>query len=309
MSGAASGAGSYTPEASGAASYPLSDNAASGYDTIKATPTKTNSSPDGDHPKSQKEELDRDKTASRERILNSYLLAYGRSPGLDVEDGRLAHQDADSGSSRPDKSDIHSGRALNNILTDLRKIEDQGTRGLHLDLDPDMAHHLNFTAGSGTPALLKSAGRLTWPVALAADDFKLERERLNLWLLEAVHQALQSEVNPALLRQMTRSVAKLRDQIGARISDLPPNQFMEANRFLTLLEDGLKLLASPEAGKILTAQLQPGGLVVGDLVSNMIANGLVFAPAMPGDEAAYVVLHGMLTTYWASIRGELASNQ
>ena len=76
-----------------------------------------------------------------------------------------------------------------------------------------------------------------------------------------------------------------------------PTQYIEASRFLSNFDDALKVLSQPDAGDYFTAKYTAQGRTVAELVKHMTAQGLTFAPAIPGDGPAYLALHRALVAY------------
>src|SRR5262245_595641 len=84
----------------------------------------------------------------------------------------------------PSEDEILSGKALNRLLDQLRRLsadgdsEDGPNALLHLHVDG--LKHINLTRGAGSIALLKTGGRLKWPAALLGPEFREPRERLTV---------------------------------------------------------------------------------------------------------------------------------
>src|SRR5207249_3994890 len=95
----------------------------------------------------------------------------------------------------PPVTEVLSGKALNDILADLRKLPPakpetgQLVNIQHLPLDEDGLKHINLSKGTGNIAMLKNEGRLSWPLALSGPEFKEQRERINQLAQAAVRQA------------------------------------------------------------------------------------------------------------------------
>jgi len=61
--------------------------------------------------------------------------------------------------------------------------------------------------------------------------------------------------------------------------------------------DALLALQDPNVAHFFDRKYEARGKTVGDLVDYMSKNGLRFAPAVPGDEAAYRALQTFLAAY------------
>jgi hypothetical protein len=78
---------------------------------------------------------------------------------------------------------------------------------------------------------------------------------------------------------------------------MTPTQYVDARRFLNQLEDALTALQQPDVQNFFNGRWAAKGKTVGDLVKYMADNGLRFAPATQGDEAAYRMLQQRLAAY------------
>ena len=61
-----------------------------------------------------------------------------------------------------------------------------------------------------------------------------------------------------------------------------------------------------ETGRVVAAAFGDDGQTVADLVGYMTSNGLKFAPAVSGDEAAYASLYSALAAYRRGLETEVA---
>ena len=90
---------------------------------------------------------------------------------------------------------------------------------------------------------------------------------------------------------------------------VPPSQHVEARRYLNSLQDAVRLLRQPDAGNYFNGTYAARGRTVPDLVRGMKEKGLQFAPAAPGDEAAYAILYQGLAGYDAATQAQLAADR
>ena len=70
-----------------------------------------------------------------------------------------------------------------------------------------------------------------------------------------------------------------------------------------------KVLEKPDAGHYLTGKYAAKGKSVQAVVKYMTQQGLLFAPAIAGDEAAYTALHRALATYDVATSSLVASEK
>jgi hypothetical protein len=256
-----------------------------------------------------KEKFKQEQLATRRKKLEEYLYERERTPTAEDERQRQLQMQISRSLNDPPTSEIWSGQALNNIIADIRKVEDKNPNRPSVSIDDDVLRHLNLSPGIGNPGLLRNEGRLHWPLTLQGDDFKSQRELLNSLAPEAVRQAVNGRVDPGSLKDMVDSVAKMRQTLAANIRDLTPNQFIEANRFLSQFDDALKILGRPDAGDLIRPQLAGKSTSVADLLKYMGDKGLVFAPAVTGDESAYGAIHRALVAYDNEVKGNPSSGR
>jgi hypothetical protein len=81
---------------------------------------------------------------------------------------------------------------------------------------------------------------------------------------------------------------------------------VEAKRFLNQLDDAMLALKQQGVANYFTDKWAARGKTVADLVASMNANGLTFAPAVSGDEAAYAALYNALAEYHRGLGAEVA---
>lgn len=200
----------------------------------------------------------------------------------------------------PPLTEIYSGKALNDLIADIRaqlaKTDSASLRTYQLSLQPEDLKHINLSSGAGNIALLKNDGALNWPVALTAPEFKTERERINQLAKDAVQNAgFNGKVDGGIIRDLVADAAQMQKQLRSEVNDLPLSMYLEAKMFLDNLEDAIRALQQPDVAKHFNGSYALKAKTIPELVKKM--DGLQFAPAVPGDEAAYVALHQALAAY------------
>jgi hypothetical protein len=231
---------------------------------------------------------------TRRRVFDEWLYERANTPT--VEDQRELTQQHELRRSQndPPMTEIHSAKALNDLLLDLQKRWTQGRRLDPIRLDEDVVGRINVSPGHGGHVGVLRDGRLHWPTALSGDAYQAEREQLSTLAIRAIHQATDEVVEPAVLREMTRTLDRLQKDLSQRAADLPPANYREARRFLGDFGAALTALRQPDAQRYFTGKYVARGKTVSDLVEHMTQQGLRFAPAVAGDEAAYLALHRAL---------------
>ena len=199
-------------------------------------------------------------------------------------------------------AEVLSGQALNALLDDLRvpgAATDLADRpNPRLSLDERALRHINVTRGPGNIALLKDAGRLTWPDALTGATFQDLRDRLAAEAHEAVRQVSgNGRADPGALRQLSADVDRLRKLLRQNAGEFSFRPYIEAHKFLDRFDDALVALGQPDAADFFNGAYDLKAQTVLGLVRQMADRGLRFAPAAPGDEAAYSALREALAAY------------
>jgi hypothetical protein len=257
---------------------------------------------------SMKEHNKQERIATERKRLDEYLYEREKLPTAEDDRQRAIARLVSRSLNNPPVAEIWSGQALNYVLTDISK--NQGKSGRQVaPLDEDVVKHINLTPGTGNPGLLKNDGHLAWPLALLSDHYKSQRELLNSLAPEAVRQAVNGRVDPALAKEMNEALAGIHDELTANVRDLSPNQYIDAGRFVGQFGEALKILVRPDAGDFFSPRFSVKGMNVADLVKYMADKGLTFAPAVEGDESAYQVLHQALVDYDRGTRAEYTAEK
>jgi hypothetical protein len=248
---------------------------------------------------------------TQRKSFDEYYYERKNTPTFESDRQSFNNQQLLRSLNNPPESEITSGQALNDVLDDLVRInKDRGLRAAAPSLDEDVLRRLNLTAGAGNgnAGLLKNDARLTWPLALRDEAYKTDRELANSLAPEAVHQAINGRVDAGTLRELTAAAGRLRQNLTANIRDMTANQYTEASRFLGYLDDAIRALGRPDAGDYFTRKFVAQGKDAAELVRNLAAKGLRFAPATPGDEAAYLAVHRTLVAYDRAAKAQVASD-
>jgi hypothetical protein len=176
-----------------------------------------------------------------------------------------------------------------------------------LPLDDDQFRHINWTRGSGSMALFRSGGQLNWPRVLASAAFRQPRERLASLATLAIEQARrQHPLDPNTIGQMVADSGHMRATLRQTASDLSFQEFSGAKSFLQALDEALIAIQQPDAADQLAGMLVSRPQTVLELVRRMARHGIRFAPAIPGDEAAYTQLCDALRACDIAAKSQLA---
>jgi hypothetical protein len=204
-----------------------------------------------------------------------------------------------SGRAEPPLPEITSGKALNELLDEVRNLHARGFRGPEVGLDEDVVRAIQVGSGRGRDrlAVLKDRGRLEWPTALSGSQFETERVLLGALTSEAIRQSMAGRVDAGTLQEMNAVVEQLRRRLAGSSSAIPKAQDREARDFVAQLEGALQILRQPDAGNSFKQSFAADAKTVAALVQEMTEQGQRFAPAAAGGETAYRTLRQALAAY------------
>lgn len=261
-----------------------------------------------------REQVRAERIANRRRAFDEYLYERERGSVADQQEReRRLLAERERSRTDPPLTEIWSGKALNDILGELRSLKAKGqlvaSRAPNVPLDDELLKHINVSGkDGGNLGLLKNEGRLTWPVALSGNDVKAERGRLNDLAQAAMEQAkFKNSVDAGTLRQMQNDLDKLHKQLSKNVGDLPTAQYIEARRFLNNFDDAVKVLGGTNPGNYVTRKWAAKGKNIVEVVDGVLASALLFAPAVSGDEAAYVAFHRALAAYATAMQTQVTA--
>ena len=179
-----------------------------------------------------------------------------------VLDRQLA---ADLASARREapRSDIWSGKALNDLLRSVVSSKTSLARGPSLSLEDDTLKHINLStkATSCNAGMLRDNGKLTWPVGLMEDSLQAPRERLSRKLEEAV-DSIKNGKNPSAtkLKEISEDFTTIQKKLNDETyNDIPVSDYLAAKRYLAKLKDAITALRDPNAKKFFDQHLERQG--------------------------------------------------
>jgi len=248
---------------------------------------------------------------TRGHQFDQWLYERANRPTLEDDRERVQQKELQRSRNDPPLAEIHSGKALNDLLVEVQKLHGKGIRGAQLDIDEEVIQHINLTPGEGGGhvGLLKSADGLDWPDALRIHVAKERRDRVGELIEKATKEAKAGKQASVALQEMDRSLQKLQQNLRDVINDLPPSQYIEAKRFLWNMDAALRALQRPDAAQYFSGRYAAQGNSVARLVEHMTKQGLRFAPAVAGDEPAYVALHRALVAYESQAQSVLLAEK
>ncbi len=253
-----------------------------------------------------KEDTRRTQIENRRRVFDEWLYERANTPSLQDEIERTAKMELRRSRIGQDKNDIWSGRALNILLENLIRTDRAKASGGSAPIDESILKRINLTSGKGNINLgvLKNDGKLEWPIALRSGSMGQEGRELRQQLQTLVKKAYDeakggAQADPGTLKDIRDGTARLQ-QLMNKNGEAGFNEFVEANRFVNGLREGLNLLQQPNAADFINGKYNLGSLkgnTVADVVDYMRDNGLLFAPAVEGEQAAYLAVHRALANY------------
>lgn len=246
---------------------------------------------------------------TRRRLIEEARWERMNTPG--AEDIRLRDMEMALARSRrnPPVGEIWSGKALNVLLAHLIDQQGKGNKGPLVALDEDVLKKVNVTDGTGgNVGLLKADGKIPWVPSLQGMDFASLRETLDAKLPAAVTQLKFGQpVEKGTLDDIRAALRAANAKLDEIIARLSPTDYLEAKRFLGQLDQAQRALQNPNATNYFTGKWAAKATNVNELVKQMAETGLQFAPATPGDEAAYRSLYYSLASYDANLPALIAN--
>jgi hypothetical protein len=208
--------------------------------------------------------------------------------------------------------EIHSGRALNTILKDLTGA---GATALvsrtSKTLPPDVLGHINLRPADvdgGNPALLKHTDHLSWPLALLGDEYRATRHTIGSLLDQGTRQARSGLLDPQALTDLQPAIGAMRKQLSLHSIDLNAKDYVQAVRFLYDLSEAGAALDYPQLDRLMNLGFLSQAMTVSELAAYMGDKRLAFAPATPGDVAAYDRLYQAMVDCHTAGSRQLALN-
>jgi hypothetical protein len=241
------------------------------------------------------------KVDTRRKAFDEYLYERERRPSIEDDREKERLVAVRRARNDPPLTEIWSGKALNDLLVATQHMQAQGRPGPTVPIDEDVLQKINLTSGASGNASLgvfRDGGQLTWPFALRTSRFKTERAKMDKLSMQAFQQVRGGEVDADTLTAMNETVDKLYADLKKNISKISSNDYIKAKRYVGEIEKSLKALDDPNASKFATRKWAAKGETVQQVVMNMTRDGLRFAPAIQGDEAAYVAMHRAMVAYY-----------
>ncbi len=239
---------------------------------------------------------------NKRRVFNEWLYERANTPTLEDDRERMQREALRRALNDPPLTEIWSGSTLNELLLNAQKLQVHCPHSAVIPVDPAVLARLNVTTGRGNGGLLKNDGNLTWPSSIRDLVPPSESERLcqqGQTYFKKAYEETRAGGQPGAgtLRALRETVEEIRALIKKNSLEMTTAAYSDARRFLDGIEEAAKALDSPNAVNVINHQLRPRGHTVGEVVQFMQQNGLRFAPAGTGDEAAYNAMQRLLAAY------------
>ncbi len=247
------------------------------------------------------QQVEQEKIRTRRMLFEEWR--YERMNMPTAEDVRKRDRDMALARARsePPLPDIVAATSLNSLLAHLKDAHAKGQRGTRFDLDEEQLKKVNVSSAyGGNIGLFKNKGKFNWPLALRGENFDAVRQQFEDHVGDAVNRAgINGRVDVALMKDLLAEAKAMHAELEKpkSVGELSPAQYMEAKRFLNLIDDGVKALQDPNVANYFNRKYEARGKTVGDLIDHMAKEGLTFAAAVPGEEAAYRSLQNSLAAY------------
>lgn len=196
----------------------------------------------------------------------------------------------------PLRSEIADGKSLNVMLPFLQSLSSGGTQGPPVPIAQSMVNLLNISgSGQGSVGMLRDGGQVDWPVALIGNNQKA----LDKLLPQAYGAAATGKLTPKLMKDVRTEMKTMRDTMRTQLQkeEIETSSYLQCIEFYNALEKSVNALETPDARKQLAGAYAPRARNVQELVDFMADNGVKFAPATPGNENAYQVVHDAFVRY------------
>jgi hypothetical protein len=236
---------------------------------------------------------------TRRKNFDENLYERANAPTLEDERERARIENLRRSRNDPPITEIWSGKALNDLLLAIQQQFTRKIEGPRIPLEPAVVSHINVTGSQtgGSLGLLRQDGRLDWPFVLKSPQFQSEREKLDQLSYQAYKQAGTNSVGFDTVQGMTKNVNSLSAKLKQNVDSISANDYIKAQRFVRELNETITILQDPNVAKYVNQTWAAKGNTVAELTQGMTQQGVRFAPATTGDQAAYVAVHSAMVAF------------
>jgi hypothetical protein len=236
---------------------------------------------------------------TRRKTMDEWLYERAVTPTPEDEKERYRLEMLRASRDNPEPTEIWSGKSLNRLLAAIQRQQAQGIQGPSLPLTEDIIKHLNVTDGStrGSLGLMRTGSKLSWPDVLQDTAYANNRQKVDELMAAAYQQLDSGPVDDSTMRGLKKAVDGLTVQLRHNVSDLDINDYNSAKDYLRQLDGTVAALQEPRSTSYINGKWAGKSNSVGEVTAKMTEMGLKFAPATPGDQAAYTAMQQGLVTY------------
>ncbi len=197
----------------------------------------------------------------------------------------------------PTESEINRGDTLNTLMPFIASLATKGIQGPPLPIYGDTLKHVNVSVGKGGKniGVLKGYNEADWPLGLQGPL----QEKLAPMVTAAVNEASTGKLDAKNYKKLISGLDELREELRKKYhtDQIEGADFLAGKHYVDDMQNAVRALAQPGSKQLLAGAQAARGNNVPELVSSMLTQGLSFAPANPGDEAAYHSLHNAFAAY------------
>jgi hypothetical protein len=206
--------------------------------------------------------------------------------------------------------EVEGGKAQNVLLADLAKYGDKKNSAGAVPIDEEVLRHINITGpAGGNLGVLRNDGQIPWPSTLFDVVPEQERAEIDQLAKGLFELAVEKKLRPNLLHDLEVRVQRLQDTL-AKAKGLTALQRVDARRFLGDLQSAVRALGQGLAPQYAEwRQFIRNGKTVQEVAEWLNSRGLLVAPAVPGDEAAYQALHTALANYDVAVQAQMTASR
>ena len=121
-------------------------------------------------------------------------------------------------------------------------------------------------------------------------------------MVETKKQASGGQVNADVLTRLNNDINQLSSLLLAVVNSMSFNDYVDGKNFIGQLSQAVTVLKQPDVAKYFNDTYSARSDNVQQLVAYMTQNGLQFAPAVAGEDAAYDALYEALLAYTLQTR-------
>jgi hypothetical protein len=194
--------------------------------------------------------------------------------------------------------EINSGRSHNVLLSDLDKYRGKTVTQEVATLPEEILVSLNVAGPTsmGTLGIIRNGKLPSWPAALQESLPLGQRKAIEDQLLSLLKTAESGKVDLNQAKELKKTLAMARDQLGRRFDDVGPSEYLDGSRFLGELDLARISMQNGDAkaqAEYLT-WARGGPRTIQALATFLIEKGYKIAPSTLADEAAYRAVHSAL---------------